>query len=194
MYQNVEKVKVSEYFPNALSANRSRVCVLHLQQNSYICVHDIQFPWHIVRSMDGLKLQSFMSEMKWTWLSILTYLYPVIIINSVSKASSHCCFTCFVSLGKASINTWYSLEINLKGLSDCLKIVLIFEASCLSSVCCTEKMKSCICNKSPQLPHGLVFPGYLTLIETLVTIWSRSDEAWQRITLGYLYTLYIYQE
>ena len=83
------------------------------------------------------------------------------------RSSSHFCLTCFVSLGKVSINPWYSLEINFRGLSDCSKIVSIFEASGLSSVCCTERIKCYICKSSPQLRHWLVFPGCLTLLRPL---------------------------
>ena len=89
------------------------------------------------------------------------------------RSSSHFCFTCCVSSGKASINPWYSLEINFRGLSDCLKIVWSF----LLVQCLLHRENSVVSAKIPfSSITRLVFPGCLTLMRPL----SPSDPAQMR--------------
>jgi hypothetical protein len=137
----------------------SILCFTPPAEELHFWLRDIQFHWHIVRSVEGLKLQKCMSAVIWTWLGIQTH---VSIHHHQVSPRSYIFVMHVVCHQEKPLSTLDSFENLLyRGLSDCLKIVSIFEASILSSVCCKERIKCCSCKSSPQCRHALVFPGWL---------------------------------
>ena len=138
------------------------LCFTPPAEKLHFGVHDIQFHWHIAPSID-------------VWDDMNMTGHSNICIHSSSsiastRSPSHFCFQ------EKPLSNFDTVWKQTWSLSDCLKIVSIFEASGLSSVFCTERIKCCICKSSHERRHRRVFPASLTQLRPL----SSSDPAKMR--------------